>query len=70
MTELENIRQYGRDNKIPILLDDTLEYISNVLAELKPFRVLEVGTAIGYSAICFSKYLAEGGRIDTIEIEY
>lgn len=66
---LTEVRKFGRDNKIPILLDDTLEYISNILDEVRPFRVLEVGTAIGYSALCFSKYLSDGGRIDTIEIE-
>jgi len=66
---LKEIEKYGRENKIPILLDDSLEYITNMLAEIKPFRLLEVGTAIGFSAISFSKYLADGGRIDTIEIE-
>ena len=66
---LAEIEKYGRDNKIPILLDDSLEYISNLLSKIKPMRVLEIGTAIGFSAINFSKYLADGGRIDTIEIE-
>lgn len=66
---LEEIEAYGRENKIPILLDDTLEYISKILEEIKPKRILEIGTAIGFSSICFSKYLAESGRIDTIEIE-
>lgn len=66
---LATIKQFGRENKIPILLDDSLEYISGILKEIKPRRILEIGTAIGYSAICFSKYLAESGRIDTIEIE-
>lgn len=66
---LAAIKQFGRENKIPILLDDSLEYISGILKEIKPRRILEIGTAIGYSAICFSKYLAESGRIDTIEIE-
>lgn len=66
---LTEIRTFGRENKIPILLDDTLEYISNILNDVKPYRILEVGSAIGYSALCFSKYLAKGGRIDTIEIE-
>ena len=28
---LAEIEKYGRDNKIPILLDDSLEYISNLL---------------------------------------
>lgn len=66
---LKEIEKYGRDNKIPILLDDSLEYISNILEKVKPYRILEIGTAIGFSAINFSKYLSENGRIDTIEIE-
>ncbi len=66
---LSEIEKYGRENKIPILLDESLEYISNILKNVKPYRVLEIGTAIGFSSICFSKYLADGGRIDTIEIE-
>lgn len=66
---LDEIEKYGRENKIPILLDESLEYISKILAEIKPHRVLEIGTAIGFSAINFSKYLDDGGRIDTIEIE-
>ena len=48
-------------------MDDTLEVIDTYLKEMKPKRILEIGTAVGYSAICFSKYLAEDGIIDTIE---
>ena len=48
-------------------MDDTLEVIDTYLKEMKPKRILEIGTAVGYSAICFSKYLAEDGMIDTIE---
>lgn len=66
---LKDIEKYGRENKIPILLDDSLEYITSLLEKIKPHRILEIGTAIGFSAINFSKYLDEGGRIDTIEIE-
>ena len=66
---LDEIKKFGRENKIPILLDESLEYITNILSEIKPFRILEIGTAIGFSAISFSKYLAQDGRIDTIEIE-
>ena len=66
---LIEIEKYGRDNKIPILLDDTLDYITKILQDVKPKRILDIGTAIGFSSICFSKYLSEDGRIDTIEIE-
>ena len=66
---LSEIEKYGRANKIPILLDESLEYIENLLKKEKPSRILEIGTAIGFSSISFSKFLAENGRIDTIEIE-
>ena len=48
-------------------MDETLEVIDKILTELKPKKILEIGTAVGYSAICFSQYLQEGGIIDTIE---
>ena len=65
--KLTNIKQKALKEHIPIIMDDTLEVISNKLNQNKPKRILEIGTAVGYSAICFSKYLAENGRIDTIE---
>ena len=61
------IKQKALENHIPIIMDDTLEVIGNILKTNKPKLILEIGTAVGYSAICFTKYLAEGGRIDTIE---
>ena len=48
-------------------MDDTLEVIENIMKEIKPTAILEIGTAVGYSAICFSKFLEKGGFIDTIE---
>ena len=65
--ELEKIKEKALENHIPIIMDDTLEVIAKILIEKKPKRILEIGTAVGYSAMCFSKYLAEDGKIDTIE---
>ena len=48
-------------------MDDTLEVVVNILDEIKPQNILEIGTAIGYSAIMFSSHLAKEGVIDTIE---
>ena len=48
-------------------MDDTLGVVAKILEQAKPKRILEIGTAIGYSAIRFSKYLQKGGIIDTIE---
>lgn len=64
---LEKIKQKAIENHIPIIMDDTLEVIAKYLKENKPKKILEIGTAVGYSAICFSQYLAENGKIDTIE---
>lgn len=69
MKTIEQIKEKALNEHIPIIMDDTLEVVGQVLKELKPNKILEIGTAVGYSAICFSKYLAEDGRIDTIERE-
>ena len=65
--ELEKIKEKALDEHIPIIMDDTLAVIDKVLKEIKPKKILEIGTAVGYSAMCFSEYLQEGGKIDTIE---
>ena len=67
---LNSIKQEALENHVPIIEDDSLEYIENILKEQKPNRILEVGTAVGYSAICFSKYLVgEDAKLKTIEIK-
>ena len=65
--ELKNIKKKALEEKIPIIMDDTLEVISKILKEKLPLKILEIGTAVGYSAICFSEYLSQNGYIDTIE---
>ncbi len=65
--ELEKIKKEALEEHVPIIMDDTLEVISKILTEKKPSRILEIGAAVGYSAICFSEYLDEDGKIDTIE---
>ena len=67
--ELEKIKQKALDAHIPIIMDDTLEVIEKYLKINKPQRMLEIGTAVGYSAICFTEFLEENGVIDTIERE-
>ena len=65
--ELAKIKAKALENHIPIIMDDTLEVISKTLESKRVNRILEIGTAVGYSAICFSEFLAEYGLIDTIE---
>lgn len=65
--ELNKIKEKALEDHIPIIMDDTLEVIENYLKEKNVKRILEIGTAVGYSAICFTKVLSEEGIIDTIE---
>ena len=67
MKTIEQIKEKALDEHIPIIMDDTLEVVNKILEDKKPERILEIGTAVGYSAIMFSKYLIENGYIDTIE---
>lgn len=67
MKSVNNIKEKALEENIPIIMDDTLEVIAKYLIDVKPKKILEIGTAVGYSAICFSEYLAEDGFIDTIE---
>ena len=64
---LKNIKQKAINEHIPIIMDDTLFEIAKRMKKLKPTKILEIGTAVGYSAICFSELLEDKGKIDTIE---
>lgn len=61
------IEQEALADGVPIIRRETREWMKTMLLIKKPVRILEVGTAVGFSAICMSRFLAEGGHIDTIE---
>lgn len=66
--KLEEIKVKARENHVPILQDKSLELIETILEIKKPKSILEVGTAVGFSALTFSKHLADGGKIITMEL--
>ena len=57
--QLEIIKKKALEEHIPIIMDDTLEYIYKLYEGKKINTILEIGTAVGYSAICFTKFLNE-----------
>lgn len=67
--ELERVKKKALEDHIPIIMDETLEVMGKYLSQIKPEKILEIGTAVGYSAMCFTNFLTEDGRIDTIERE-
>ena len=48
---INEIRTYAKENNVPIMLDDGIEYLTNYIIKNNVNSVLEIGTAIGYSAI-------------------
>lgn len=61
------IEQEAREAEVPIVRTETRELLKVLELIQKPKRLLEVGTAVGFSSIYMSRYLPEGGRIITIE---
>lgn len=66
---IDEIKHKALENHIPIVMDDTLDVIKKILLDKKPEKILEIGTATGYSAICFSNILNDEVLIDTIELD-
>ena len=48
---IKEIREYAEKNNVPIMMDDGIKYLINYINKNQVKSVLEIGTAIGYSAI-------------------
>lgn len=64
---LDELRRAAEEEKIPILLKDAEALILQLIRLKQPRRILEIGTAIGYSAICFAA-AAPDAEITSLEI--
>ena len=64
---LEQIETEARTADVPIIRREMQSLLKVLLLLKKPARVLEVGTAVGFSALLMSEYIPEESRITTIE---
>lgn len=65
-TDLEiELKQYAKEHHVPIIMDEGLEFLNQVILLRKPKKILEIGTAIGYSAIHMASVC--GSHVTTIE---
>ena len=64
---LETIESEARAADVPIIRREMQSFLKVLLMLKKPARVLEVGTAVGFSALLMSEYVPEECRITTIE---
>ncbi len=51
MVRLRVIEDYAHENNIPIMLSDGIEFLTDFIKKNNVKRILEIGSAIGYSAI-------------------
>lgn len=64
---LEEIEQAGLRDSVPIIRKEMQSFLKVLLAIKRPTRILEVGTAVGFSALLMSEYAPEECTITTIE---
>lgn len=63
---LDRIEQEAVSDGVPVIRRATQSYLKFILADKCPHSILEIGTAVGFSAIFFATY-AKDAHIDTIE---
>lgn len=66
-TVLDEIEKEALDTYVPIIRKEMQSFLRLLLAMQKPMRILEVGTAVGFSAILMAEYGPKDCEIITIE---
>ena len=64
---LNELEQFALKTNVPIIRQEVQSLLRLFLAIQKPEKILEVGTAIGFSALLMSEYGPKGCKITTIE---
>lgn len=64
---LEMIEQEALKERVPIIRKEMQSFLKVLLLLKRPERILEIGAAVGFSALLMSEYAGNGCRIDTIE---
>ena len=64
---LDEIEKYAIETFVPIIRKDMQAYLRYVIRSIRPQKILEVGTAIGFSALLMSEYAPKDCHITTIE---
>ena len=63
---IKELEKYAKENKVPIMLPDGIEYLCNYIKENNIKNILEIGTAIGYSALKMA-LINDNIKVTTIE---
>ena len=64
---LDELEQYALKTNVPIIRKEMQSFLKTLIVMNKPEQILEVGTAIGFSALLMSEFMPQGSHITTIE---
>ena len=64
---LDTIEKKAIEDGVPIIRSETAALLRSLTAALRPENILEVGTAVGYSALQMCQVMPANGHITTIE---
>lgn len=65
---LKSIKKIALKMNVPIIKDDTLLYLINLLYIHSPKKVLELGSGLGYSTYTISKYTSQNTEIVSVDL--
>ena len=63
---LKDLEDFARSENIPVIPHETVAYFRLLLESLQPEKILEIGTAIGFSALLMAEYTPQA-QITTID---
>ena len=72
INDINEIKKYASENNIPIMQDEGIEFLTNFIIKKQCKNILEIGTAIGYSAImmCLTSADVHVTTIERDEVRY
>lgn len=66
--ELEALHHYAENNNVPIIKHEMEQFLTFMVTFHRPLRILEIGTAIGYSGIVMLSAADKGCHLTTLEL--
>lgn len=66
---LREIEQYAEQYHVPIIEKDAAETLYNSVKEARPYKILEIGTAIGYSGLLMLSAAPDTCTLTTVDID-
>ena len=64
---LDRLEQQAAEDLVPVIRKETQRFLKLLLALKRPKRILEIGTAVGFSALLMAEYNPVCCEITTIE---